>query len=147
MKETLKETMKVFFKYVCLFLIGGSIYYGIEVLFRGYSYIAMACCGGMLFVLIGEFNEIYSWDTPFWKQMLFGSIVATAVEFLLGFLLLILGNPMWDYSSMPFNIMGIICLPFTIAWFFLSAVGIILDDYIRYWFFHEEKPQYNFKFK
>ena len=55
----MNDKLKVLFKYICLFLIGGSLYYGIEVLFRGYSYFAMACCGGMLFVLIGEFNEIY----------------------------------------------------------------------------------------
>ena len=137
---------KILFKYICLFLIGGGIYYGIEVLFRGYSYLAMACCGGLLFVMIGGLNEFYSWDTPFWKQMMFGSIAITSVEFLVGYFLHI-GFPMWDYSNMPFNVMGIICLPFTIIWFFLSAIAIVLDDYIRYWFFHEEKPRYNFRIK
>lgn len=41
---------------------------------------------------------------------------------------------------MPGNILGQICPQFTALWFFLSALGIILDDYIRWVFFGEEKP-------
>ena len=55
---------------------------------------------------------------------------------------MILGLHIWDYSTMPLNIFGQICLPFSLAWMGLSGVAIILDDYIRYWFFNEEKPHY-----
>ena len=48
----------------------------------------------------------------------------------------------WDYSNMPFNILGQICLPFTILWFFISILAIVLDDWIRYIMFDEEKPHY-----
>lgn len=44
--------------------------------------------------------------------------------------------------SMPLNVLGQICLPFTLIWCILSLVAIILDDYIRFWFFNEEKPNY-----
>ena len=53
-----------------------------------------------------------------------------------------LGMNVWDYSDLPFNLFGQICLPFMIAWFLLSAVAIVADDYIRYWLFAEDKPKY-----
>ena len=48
----------------------------------------------------------------------------------------------WDYSDLQFNIMGQICLLFCIVWIFVSAFAIVLDDYIRYIFFNEDRPRY-----
>lgn len=68
----------------------------------------------------------------------------TAIEFIFGLILNVwLGLNMWDYSNMPGNILGQICPQFMVLWFFLSAVGIILDDVIRWRFFGEEKPHYH----
>ena len=55
---------------------------------------------------------------------------------------LLLGFHVWDYSDLPLNILGQICIPFSIIWFFISGIGIVMDDYIRYIFFKEEKPKY-----
>lgn len=33
-------------------------------------------------------------------------------------------------------------VPFYFAWVGLSVVAIVFDDYLRYWFFGEEKPHY-----
>ena len=44
---------------------------------------------------------------------------------------------------MPGNFLGQICPQFTLAWLALSLVGIVLDDYLRYWLFREEKPHYH----
>ena len=49
--------MKVFLKYLTLFLAGGTLYYTLEVLFRGYSFLAMAGCGGLCFVICGVLNR------------------------------------------------------------------------------------------
>lgn len=54
-----------------------------------------------------------------------------------------LGLGMWDYSNMPGNILGQICPQFMVLWFFLSAIGIFLDDLIRWRIFGEEKPHYH----
>ena len=51
----------------------------------------------------------------------------------------------WDYSDMPFNILGQVCLPFSALWVLLSALAIILDDYLRYWLYHEEQPHYRWR--
>jgi uncharacterized membrane protein len=85
---------------------------------------------------------------PFWKQCLIGAAVITGLEFLTGLIVnKMCGWAVWDYSGLPLNIMGQICLPYSLLWFVLSGVAIIIDDYLRYWLFGEEKPHYNFKIK
>lgn len=135
--------MRSFLKYIILFLIGGMIYFCLEIIWRGYSHWTMVLVGGVCFVACGMTNEIFDWNMPMWKQMLICSINITSIEFVSGCVLnLILKLNVWDYSRMPFNILGQVCLPFSILWFALSFVAIIFDDYLRYWFFGEEKPHY-----
>jgi len=81
---------------------------------------------------------------PLVLQQLIAASGITVIEFISGLILNVwLGLNMWDYSNMPGNILGQICPQFTILWFFLSAVGIILDDVVRWRFFGEEKPHYH----
>ena len=135
--------MKVFLKYLTLFLVGGAFYYALEVLFRGYSFLAMVGCGGLCFIICGVLNE-KDRCMPLVLQMAIAACGITAIEFAFGLVLNVwLGLRMWDYSNMPGNILGQICPQFTALWFFLSALGIILDDYIRWVFFGEEKPHYH----
>lgn len=65
------------------------------------------------------------------------------MEFIWGYFLNIkLGLNLWDYSNLWGNFKGQICPLFSVCWFFLSGIGIILDDYLKYWFFSGEKPYY-----
>ena len=131
------------FKHLCLMVIGALLYMGVEILYRGYTHWTMGVVGGMCFLLIGLINEYLSWETPLWLQSVIGSAIVTSLEFISGVVLNIwLGLGIWDYSRMPFNFMGQICLTFSIAWVGLSVVAIVLDDYLRYWLFGEEKPYY-----
>ncbi len=133
----------ILFKYLFLSGIGAFLYLLTEILYRGYTHWAMAILGGLCFVLVGFINEYLSWDTPLWLQGIIGAFIITSLEFAFGLVLNIwLGLGIWDYSKMPFNLLGQICLPFTIAWFFLAIVAIVLDDWLRHWFFGEEKPRY-----
>ena len=67
----------------------------------------------------------------------------TFYEFIFGVILNIwLGLNIWDYSNLPFNILGQICIPFSTIWYFLSIIGICLDDFFRWKLFNEEKPRY-----
>lgn len=135
--------MRALGKSLILFGIGGFLYYLIECLWRGYSHRTMCIVGGICFLLIGSINEVFDWDMPIIHQMFYSSLMITIVEFFAGLLLnVILNLNIWDYSNMKFNLMGQICLMYSILWFFLSAAAIILDDYLRYWLFDEEKPQY-----
>ena len=103
----------------------------------------MFLLASFLFILIGLINEFLSWDTPLFIQSIIGAIIVTVFEFITGCIVnLWLGLNIWDYSNEPLNVMGQICLPFTLIWIVLSCIAIILDDYLRYYIFNEEKPHY-----
>lgn len=139
----MNDIFKTLFKYLILGNIGGIVYVFIELLYRGFSHWTMFIVAAISFILIGLINEYISWDMKLWKQMLIGSAIITTMEFISGYIINIkLGWQVWDYSNLPFNIMGQICLPFSVVWFFISLVAIIADDYLRYWLFKEEKPHY-----
>ena len=127
MKKILK---KEFF----IFIIFGISYFFLEIIYRGHSHWTMILLGGLVSVLIGLINEI----TPKMEivcQMLLGTIIITVLEFIFGYILnLKLRLGIWDYSSLPFNIMGQICLSFSFLWFILSYFIIILDDILRDFF-------------
>ena len=135
--------LKQYHKKIILGFIGGLLYVGIELLWRGHSHWTMFVLGGICFVLIGRINEVIPWSMPLWKQVLFGVLIVTGLEFATGCIVnLWLGWNVWDYSDVPFNILGQICLPYILLWIPISLVGIILDDYLRHWIFKEEKPHY-----
>lgn len=135
--------MAKLFKYIFLFFFGGIAYIIIELLWRGYSHTSMFVLGGLCFVLLGLINEKYTYDMPLVTQMLIGAFIITVLEFITGCIVnLHFHLNVWNYSNMPLNIMGQICLPYMLLWFLLSPVAIITDDYLRYLFFDEEKPHY-----
>ncbi len=135
--------MATFFKYFTLFSIGGLAYMIIEILFSGNTHWTMGILGGICFILIGIINSVFSYDFSLLKQMILSAILITALEFITGIILNIgLHLAIWDYSHLPFNILGQVCLPFSIMWFFLSLPAIFLDDLIRWQLFNEEKPHY-----
>lgn len=128
-----------------LFGIGGLIYVLIELIARGRSHWSMFIVGGLAFFLIGCINEKCR-KMPLVRQMLIGAIVITALEFVCGCIVnLWLGWNVWDYSNMPFNLLGQICLPFTAIWFFLSVVAVVLDDWIRHILWGEDIPHYKWR--
>lgn len=131
-----------------LFLIGGAIYSLIEFLFKtfishGHTHWSMFIVGGIMFVAVGLINEFIPWGMPLLLQGVIGSAMITFVELISGIILNIhLQLNVWDYHHLPFNFMGQISLQFTIMWIFLAMVAVVLDDYIRYKLWGEEKPHY-----
>ena len=134
---------KIITKYLFLGIIGSIIYMSLEILWRGYTHWTMGVLGGICFICLGLINELLSWKTPLVLQMLIGSTIITILEFITGCIVnLWLNWNIWDYSDLPYNLLGQICLPFSILWYFISAIGIVIDDYIRYIYFDEERPRY-----
>ncbi len=132
-----------FLRKLILFSLGGIAYIIIELLWRGYSHWSMFVLGGLCFVAIGMLNEHYTYEIPLILQMFFGAFLVTLLEFIFGCVLnLWLGLNVWDYSNLPYNILGQICLPYSLLWLILSLVCIVADDYFRYYLFDEEKPRY-----
>ena len=135
--------MRQIFKVLILFLIGGMSYTLIEMAYRGHTHWTMFLVGGMCFYLIGLVNEIIPWEMPFVFQCLIGAVIVTSIEFLDGCIInIVLDWHVWDYSSLPCNLLGQVCLLFMGLWMLLSAPAILLDDHLRYWLFGEEKPKY-----
>lgn len=130
-------------KYAFLAWFGGSTYCALEVIWRGYSHWTMLVLAAVVFIAIGAMNEVWSWQTSLALQVAAGTALATELEFITGCIVnLRLGWDVWDYSDMPGNLMGQICPQYTLLWAALVLVAIILDDYIRWRFFGEEKPHY-----
>ena len=139
----MKEKLKAILKHAVLALCGGCVYFLIEMAWRGHSHWTMTVLGGVCFVLIGDINEFIPWNMPLVLQGAIGSGIVTLLELVSGIILnLWLGLGIWDYSNMPFNFLGQICLPFSLLWVALSVVAVILDDWLRYWLFGEDRPTY-----
>lgn len=136
--------MNKIYKNIILFLVGFCVYITMEVLFRGYSYPLMGVCAGLAIVLLDKINDCISWDVDILIQCSLGMLLVTGMELAIG---LIFQNTnllpvMWDYSNMPLNFRGIICIPFMALWMVLSFVAILVADSINYYVFDEKPAPY-----
>ena len=100
--------------------------------------------GGLCFVFLGLINEALSWKMLLWMQVFIGAVGITTLEFLTGCIVnLALGWNVWDYSGMPGTLLGQICPQYFLLWLPVALAGIVLDDWIRYRCYGEERPRYN----
>lgn len=116
-----------------LFLIGGALYCLIEILWRGRTHYSMFFAGGIVFIILVYIGKEMK-EAPLILKCLLGALIITAVEFIFGYIFNIRYKMgVWDYSSMPLNIFGQICLPFSALWFLLcgGVFRFILTD----WFY------------
>lgn len=121
MKKELFSMNRTVRKNSLLFLAGSGLYPLLEVLWRGYSHASMALAGGVCLLLINAVccEKMKRRSLP--ARCAIGSLIITVVEFLFGLLVnRVLHLHVWDYSALPLNIMGQICLPFSLIWFVLT---------------------------
>ena len=127
-----RRSMNPFIRLIFRFLTGGFAYGGIEILTRGFSHISMFVAGGLCFVFIGLLNDFLGEKMSFLSLMFLSALIITAVEFVTGIIVNVwLKLDVWDYSYLPYNLKGQICLLFTNLWFLLSAPALLLDDWMR----------------
>lgn len=135
--------MKQYLKLLFLFAAGGLLYNLVELFYRGRTHWTMFFLGGLCFILLGAINEVIPWEMPLWQQMAIGACIITALEFLTGCVVnLWLGWGVWDYSQLPGNVLGQVCPQYFILWLPVALAGIILDDWLRFWLFDEDRPHY-----
>ena len=136
--------MKKFSKYLFFWTIGGCLYYGFEILFRGFSHWTMFVLGGICFLFLYVQGKMMNWQDSLAVQLLRSIIFVTSMEFITGIIVnkWLLFN-VWDYERLPFHLFGQICLPFTVIFSGLCILGIILSGYKDYWIYGEEKPHYH----
>ena len=105
--------------FLLLFAIGAVGYFGIEILFRGFSHWSMALCGGVCLCFIYLANQKISPRSIFFRAIA-GAAIITTVEFVAGCILnLYLHWDIWNYSHLPLNLWGQISPVFSILWFLL----------------------------
>lgn len=136
--------LKKLMEYGFLFLLGGSIYYSLEMAFRGFSHWSMFVLGGLCMAFFAFQGSGTRWREALWKQIIRCTIFVTSCEFITGLIVnKWLRLAVWDYSNQPFHLFGQICLPFAVLFSGLCALGILVSGYLLHWLFGEEKPQYH----
>lgn len=135
--------LKRLLEYGFLWALGGTLYFSIEMLFRGFSHWSMFVLGGICMSFFAFQGNAMHWEEPMWIQVIRCTIFVTSCEFITGLIVnkwLKLG--VWDYSNQPFHLFGQVCLPFAVLFSGLCALGIPLSGYMLHWIFGEEKPKY-----
>ena len=128
-----------------IFIIIGLTYVGIEMIVRGRSDVSMIICAGIIGVIVGLLNDIFSCDMLIQSQLSIGAIVATVCEGITGLILVaIYGfNPVWDYSGLCGTFFWGQCnIWFSLIWVGLVFVAILIADSIDYYLFDGERPYY-----
>ncbi len=136
--------MKKVCEYIFLWILGGTIYYSLEMIFRGFSHWSMFLLGGICMQFFWLQGNSLKWEDPMWLQVIRCTIFVVACEFITGILVnKWMGWNVWDYSDQPYHVFGQICLPFATLFSGLCAIGIVLSGKIMQWLFKEEKPNYH----
>lgn len=128
---------------------GATIYFFLEVAYKSltghperisWTMLAVAI---ILCIPVERCGAELPWDCPLWLQALCCAMLVTAVEFVAGLVLNVwLGLGIWDYSHLPFNLMGQICLQFFFVWWALCFAFIPVFDWMRWAVAGGEKPHY-----
>lgn len=122
---------KKFKKHGLLFTIGAIGYALIEILFRGRTHWSMMIAGGLSFIMFSAVAEKFRGKPLIFKAGLV-ALGVTAIEFIFGIIFnILLKMDVWDYSNMPFNLLGQICPTFTLMWGALGLLFVPLADIVN----------------
>ena len=115
--------MRKILEFATVFLTGSAAYSLLEILWRGYTHWTMTVTGGICFTVL-YILHVYARTLSFLTRCVIGTAVITLVEFAVGCTVnLWLGWHVWDYADVPGNVLGQICLPFSLMWLLLCAVA------------------------
>ncbi len=113
-------------KYTVFFIIGAVGYAAIELLWRGRTHWSMMIAGGLSFILFSVIDRYFAYTNIIYKAIV-ASVCITAIEFFFGlFFNVYKGMNIWDYSSIPHNLLGQICPIFSLAWVGIAVIFIPL---------------------
>lgn len=116
-------------EFVLVYILGGLLYALTEIIWRGWTHWTMILCGGLCFTLM---YLISMSALSLHRKWILSAVTITTVEFLTGCVVnLVLKWHIWDYSALPFNLMGQICPQFLLIWLALSVPGIALCEALR----------------
>lgn len=127
-----------------IWALGGTIYYTIEMVTRGFSHWSMFVVGGLALCFCTFQGQAMKWTEPLWIQVIRSVVFVTSLEFITGIIVnKWLHLEVWDYSDQPFQVWGQICVPFMILFSGLIVIGILLGGTLTYWIYGERKPDFH----
>lgn len=139
----MREISKKVSEWSFLWAVGGCIYYTFELAFRGFSHWSMFVLGGICMVFFVWQGKSMGWRESFPRQLLRCVVFVTACEFITGIIVnKWLHWRVWDYTGLPLELWGQICVPFMIIFSGLCAIGIPLGGYLAWGLYGEEKPYF-----
>lgn len=110
---------------------GGTAYGLVEILYRGHTHWTMLLLGGLCFYMMAQIGTQLS-SLPTWLSAAPCACLITVLEFFTGCVVnLYLGWNVWDYSSLPWNLLGQISLPFLGLWYLLSIPALPLACHMK----------------
>jgi Predicted membrane protein len=123
--------LKILAEYMTVFIIGAAVYSVCEICWRGYTHWTMTFAGGFCLICIYLSSNKYP-DRMLWLQCAEGCLTITAIEFIIGYIVNIqLKWNVWDYTDIPFNIMGQVCLSYMAVWFIMSIPAVFICRLLR----------------
>ena len=129
--------------HIVRWMFGGVLYGILEVLWRGCTHWTMMLLAALLCVPLDLANERIPWAMPLWLQAVLGGLTITAAELAAGLALNCwLKLAIWDYSALPCNFLGQICLQFSALWCVLTCPVIVAFDWLDHWLCGGERPRY-----
>ena len=112
-------------QFIFSFLLGYFCYSLIEIVMRGYTHWTMSLTGGLVLAVLYAVNRCRTMTLI--RSCAVGTLLITAIEFAVGvFDNMIMHWNVWDYSDMPLNLLGQICIPFSCFWFLLCIPARLL---------------------
>ena len=109
---------------IILFLLGAFMYGLVEIVWRGYSHWTMMIAGGLCFIVFSLIDEKFK-AIPLLYKCIMGSAFITSIELVFGVVFnVFLKLDIWDYSNVPINLFGQICLLYSVLWGFLCFAAI-----------------------
>ena len=117
-----------------VFSSGAMGYWALELIWRGRTHWTMPLMGGLCMVIFYAIANFM--NEPLWRKWILCSGCVTAAEFVVGAIVNVtLGWRVWDYSSLPGNLMGQICPLYSFYWALLSIPGVFFCNILRYFVF------------
>lgn len=129
--------MKTFYKYVYIFLICCVVGFAVETLWcllkNGYIESRKSLVYGPLSVAYGMGGVLLTAalskfrDSSLWKVFLVSFVVGTIAEYICSLgQEIVFGSVAWDYSHLPLNINGRVCLLYSLFWGILGITWVKL---------------------
>ena len=118
-------------EYSVTFTLGAVLYTLIEIAWRGHTHWTMTVTGGVCLCVLYLMSGVMS-DAPLPLKWLAGAVAITLIELVVGCIVnLGLKQGVWDYSGVRLNLLGQICLPYSLMWYVLCIPGFFVCGMIK----------------